>query len=346
MKCPTCGHENVERDSSCGVCGSPLEPPEAEYSSFWVRLAAAAYDLFIFILIPLATLFVISFGAVVLLIILGHAGIIGRLGVPAADPVAVGALYLAVFITLVSPLLYVIRSSKGRSPGKIAFKIKVVGSDGRSPGIGKGLQREATGKLVPFYFLLGLLWVTRDFDLLMGALGIVLLLGFVWVIGSSKNQGWHDKIAGTYVIEAPLQDKITEAESEAVTREDDKTPKAEPAQKFDSNDAMARWTRRKMPLRSCNEHSYNAANCFEKWDLYRFYEKELGIEWEEGGELYGGLLTERFVTENHKTPAGTSLFWRIVGSLLSGTDPGAPQREYCYTTFRRTPLSLSARERQ
>jgi uncharacterized RDD family membrane protein YckC len=29
----------------------------------------------------------------------------------------------------------------------------------------------------------------------------VLLLGFIWVIFDTKKQGWHDKLAGTYVIE-------------------------------------------------------------------------------------------------------------------------------------------------
>ncbi|MBS1683270.1 MAG: RDD family protein [Bacteroidetes bacterium] len=30
--------------------------------------------------------------------------------------------------------------------------------------------------------------------------GAILLLGYIWVIFDSKKQAWHDKIAGTYVI--------------------------------------------------------------------------------------------------------------------------------------------------
>jgi RDD family. len=30
--------------------------------------------------------------------------------------------------------------------------------------------------------------------------GLVLLLGYIWILIDKKNQGWHDKIAGTYVI--------------------------------------------------------------------------------------------------------------------------------------------------
>jgi uncharacterized RDD family membrane protein YckC len=30
----------------------------------------------------------------------------------------------------------------------------------------------------------------------------VILLGYVWILIDKKNQGWHDKIAGTYVVKA------------------------------------------------------------------------------------------------------------------------------------------------
>jgi uncharacterized RDD family membrane protein YckC len=32
--------------------------------------------------------------------------------------------------------------------------------------------------------------------------GIVLLLGFIWILFDKDKQGWHDKIAGTYVVKA------------------------------------------------------------------------------------------------------------------------------------------------
>ncbi|HNR59128.1 MAG TPA: RDD family protein [Methanothrix sp.] len=28
------------------------------------------------------------------------------------------------------------------------------------------------------------------------------LLGYIWVLFDKKRQGWHDKIAGTYVVNA------------------------------------------------------------------------------------------------------------------------------------------------
>ena len=46
-------------------------------------------------------------------------------------------------------------------------------------GIGSTLVREIIGKLVS---------------------GIVILLGYVWILFDGKRQGWHDKIAGTVVV--------------------------------------------------------------------------------------------------------------------------------------------------
>jgi len=32
--------------------------------------------------------------------------------------------------------------------------------------------------------------------------GVVLFLGYLWILIDKKKQGWHDKIAGTYVVKA------------------------------------------------------------------------------------------------------------------------------------------------
>jgi uncharacterized RDD family membrane protein YckC len=69
----------------------------------------------------------------------------------------------------------------GRTPGKWVAGIVVVDSDGRTPGPA-AIPREMIGKLVSF---------------LAGGVGII------WLIFDPKKQGWHDKIAGTYVVENP-----------------------------------------------------------------------------------------------------------------------------------------------
>ncbi len=70
----------------------------------------------------------------------------------------------------------------GRTLGKWVAGIVVVDSEGRTPGVGVAIPREVVGKVVSYAgFLLGLVWIAFDRD----------------------RQGWHDKIAGTYVVNDP-----------------------------------------------------------------------------------------------------------------------------------------------
>lgn len=69
----------------------------------------------------------------------------------------------------------------GRTPGKWVAGIVVVDSEGRTPGPA-AIPREMIGKLVSYL-----------------AAGI----GILWLIPDPKRQGWHDKIAGTFVVENP-----------------------------------------------------------------------------------------------------------------------------------------------
>jgi uncharacterized RDD family membrane protein YckC len=67
----------------------------------------------------------------------------------------------------------------GQTPGKFAAGIIVVDSEGRTPGVAATIPREMAGRFVA-----------------VAALGI----GLVWVLYDPKRQGWHDKLAGTYVV--------------------------------------------------------------------------------------------------------------------------------------------------
>jgi uncharacterized RDD family membrane protein YckC len=71
-------------------------------------------------------------------------------------------------------------SSSGQTPGKKIMGIKVVTTDGQLVSFGKAFLR-----LVGYVIS-----------------GFVFCLGFIWIIFDSNKQGWHDKIAGTYVIKA------------------------------------------------------------------------------------------------------------------------------------------------
>jgi uncharacterized RDD family membrane protein YckC len=66
----------------------------------------------------------------------------------------------------------------GQTPGKKIMGVKVVSTDGELIGVGKAILR-----------IIG-----------YAISGIVFYLGFLWIIFDGNKQGWHDKIAGTYVI--------------------------------------------------------------------------------------------------------------------------------------------------
>ena len=70
-------------------------------------------------------------------------------------------------------------ATRGQSPGKMAIGIKIVKTDGRSIGFGTTLLREIIGKIIS---------------------SIILLLGYIWILFDGQRQGWHDKIASTYVV--------------------------------------------------------------------------------------------------------------------------------------------------
>jgi uncharacterized RDD family membrane protein YckC len=88
---------------------------------------------------------------------------------------------LAFLGVLVSLAYFTYFFGNGQTPGMKAMKIKLIGTDGTYPiGYGKGFLR----------------WI----GMIISAM--VILLGYVWILIDKKKQGWHDKIAGTYVVNA------------------------------------------------------------------------------------------------------------------------------------------------
>lgn len=67
---------------------------------------------------------------------------------------------------------------KGATPGKMICKLRIVDSEGKPIKIKTVLLR------VLGYFVSG----------------IVLCIGFFWIGFDAKKQGWHDKIAKTFVV--------------------------------------------------------------------------------------------------------------------------------------------------
>jgi hypothetical protein len=87
---------------------------------------------------------------------------------------------LIVICGIIFSLVYYIVawSRSGQTIAKTTLGIKVVGPDGQPPSGGQAVLRYV-GYLVS---------------------AVVVSLGFIWILFDSKRQGWHDKIAKTYVV--------------------------------------------------------------------------------------------------------------------------------------------------
>ncbi len=90
-------------------------------------------------------------------------------------------LGLGLLAALIQMLYYTILTARGATVGKKVFGMRVVTADGQNIGFGRSLLRHTVG-----YFISG----------------IVFGLGFIWIGFDPHKQGWHDKIARTYVVRA------------------------------------------------------------------------------------------------------------------------------------------------
>ena len=104
-----------------------------------------------------------------------------RMGIRVFSAVTISALLSAIFLMILVPWLYywLFTGLKGQTLGKMAVGIRVVNAEGSVPGLGMAALREIPGKIVS---------------------SIVICLGFFWIIWDVRKQGWHDKIAKTYVV--------------------------------------------------------------------------------------------------------------------------------------------------
>jgi uncharacterized RDD family membrane protein YckC len=136
-----------------------------EYAGFWIRFAACLID----ILIISAAASVFRFG--LSLPMLAGSGGFGITGMIWSS--------IAGFL----PWLYwwLLTGLRGQTLGKMILNIKVVNRQGNKPGLGYAALREIIGKTVSF---------------------LVLFLGFLWIAWDKDKRGWHDKIAGTYVVKS------------------------------------------------------------------------------------------------------------------------------------------------
>ncbi len=187
MYCPDCGREAGVGDRTCRECGRALgllvRDPDIGgtitfdgetylLASFWRRVGAFIID---GVLIYFAYSIVLA------------VAMVARPPDQSADPFAqaMGAMRT---LFLISPVIGLVLAgffwlcdSIGWTPGKRVLGLRVVRWDGSMPGAAHGLIRYG-GRV------LGML---------------VMYIGVLWVAWDRYAQGWHDKMAQTYVVRVP-----------------------------------------------------------------------------------------------------------------------------------------------
>ena len=169
MFCGECGTESTDQASFCPVCGHDLTLQRAQ-----------------------STRSMRSTGAVSSTDDLPRSGFWRRFAALLIDSVIIWVMFvparfiffdLGLFSTQVAILAYYVVGTTvwGRTLGKAALGIRVVGPDGTPPGIGRTLMRETLGKFLS---------------------AILLMIGFLMAAGKQKL-ALHDRISGTRVEISP-----------------------------------------------------------------------------------------------------------------------------------------------
>lgn len=138
-----------------------------KYSSFLLRITAGVLDILIFF-----------FGGAILYLLSTRA--FGEwLGATGQEP---SNIAIIIFNLIEIPLLFIyfiyLPAKRGAAFGGTMVVIKYVDDKGKTPSLSKLLIRETIGRFI----------------------SSLSILGYLWMLWDRKRQTWHDKIAGTYVV--------------------------------------------------------------------------------------------------------------------------------------------------
>ncbi len=168
--CPSCSAEVAPGTRWCGICRrNVLNQGIGRLASPGKRLGAYLLDSLV--------LFIAFFSIFTASIFTG--GFAGF--VTGTDAAGVGVGFLLGILLLLAYVIWALKLfTKGMTPGKKLLGMRVIKEDGTSAGFFTMLIREWIGK-----------WIS----------GLVLSLGFLWILFDRDKQGWHDKLMSTYVVE-------------------------------------------------------------------------------------------------------------------------------------------------
>ena len=164
--CPSCDADRVVGTQWCALCRKNINNPALG------RLATPGKRLGAYVLDSVIPLGVIWFMFVTFFIDSALSG-----GEPSFG--GLGTWIAGGFVTaycIVALALF----TRGTTPGKHLLHMRIIKESGANAGFWTMLGREWIGK-----------WIS----------GLVFSLGYVWILIDKDNQGWHDKILATYVVE-------------------------------------------------------------------------------------------------------------------------------------------------
>lgn len=96
------------------------------------------------------------------------------------DQTLIGLIFVIAEMWFVFPVVFIFMLVQlGGTPGKLITGIRVVDKNGKYPGLKQAFFRNWIGYMVS---------------------GMMLWLGFIWILIDSGHRGWHDMIADTWVI--------------------------------------------------------------------------------------------------------------------------------------------------
>ena len=162
-KCRVCGQDNPPEAGFCAKCGATLVA-EVEAPA---EATAVAVE-YVSSMIRLGAAAIDAVAAIIVSVLFSFL---------AFRFMAFGGMFL--FLVLLLLYHWLFTGLRGQTPGKMALGIKVVDAQGNRPTLRVAALREVLGKLIST---------------------VVLCLGFFWIDSDKQKRGWHDTIAGTYVV--------------------------------------------------------------------------------------------------------------------------------------------------
>ena len=161
--CRSCGAALDRRSRFCPACGTSVIPGEAPANGVATRVLADPEYMGFWIRLAAQLIDdLFLFIAVVLLVLVAN-------------------ITEFIWVLAVPVIIYfVYKHLKCQTPGRKLLKIKVVNAKGEDVGFWRGAFRETLAKLVSAIFF---------------------YLGFLWVGWDRRKRGWHDHLAGTFVVQ-------------------------------------------------------------------------------------------------------------------------------------------------